>query len=200
MGSFGPPMAPRRQRRRRVILGQFVRGHAEVRAFEDFARAATPRLVGRAALLLGNLQDGQDLAQEVLIRVWRNWRSVRDLASMDAWTNTVMFNLAASQWRSRRRDASRNRSRLTPTPLAESDLTIDIAGPMRRLPIAHRKALILFYIDDMSIREIARELDAPEATVRVWLHRGRLELRSQLQANVARTRPVSNTVSTEVGR
>ena len=53
--------------------------------FDRFFYEARSRLVGQAYVLCGNLQDAQDLSQETLIRVWRNWARVRELNDPVGW-------------------------------------------------------------------------------------------------------------------
>jgi RNA polymerase sigma-70 factor (ECF subfamily) len=58
-------------------------------------------------------------------------------------------------------------------------LRLDIERALRRLPGNQARALRLFYLDDLSIREIAWRLGCAEGTVRIWLHRGRRHLATQ---------------------
>jgi RNA polymerase sigma-70 factor (ECF subfamily) len=48
---------------------------------------------------------------------------------------------------------------------------------MRELPEKQRVALALFYIQELSLAEIASAVCAPEGTVKAWLSRGRERLR-----------------------
>ena len=44
--------------------------------FERFFAAAKPSLLRQAFVYTGNLEEAQDLTQETLLRVWRNWGHV----------------------------------------------------------------------------------------------------------------------------
>lgn len=57
----------------------------------------------------------------------------------------------------------------------------DLRAAFDRLPPKERGALVLFYYEDMSVRDIARLMDAPAGTVRSWLARGRSHLKDLLQ-------------------
>jgi RNA polymerase sigma-70 factor (ECF subfamily) len=47
---------------------------------------------------------------------------------------------------------------------------------LEALPEHHRQVLLLFELEEMSTDEIARLIERPSSTVRVWLHRARAEL------------------------
>jgi RNA polymerase sigma-70 factor (ECF subfamily) len=48
---------------------------------------------------------------------------------------------------------------------------------MQELPERHRITLALFYLQELSITEIAQTMAAPVGTVKAWLSRGRKKLR-----------------------
>jgi len=54
------------------------------------------------------------------------------------------------------------------------------------LPDRQRRAVVMHYLADMSVTEIADHEDVPEGTVKSWLHRGRAALGAQLSPEVSR--------------
>jgi RNA polymerase sigma-70 factor (ECF subfamily) len=56
---------------------------------------------------------------------------------------------------------------------------------LAQLPPAHRRAVILHYLADLSTRDIAEQESVAESTVRVWLHRGRSALAELLAEHEA---------------
>ena len=48
---------------------------------------------------------------------------------------------------------------------------------LRTLPKAQQRAMWLRYIKELSYREIVWEMQAPLGTVKIWLHRGRHQLK-----------------------
>ncbi len=55
-----------------------------------------------------------------------------------------------------------------------------LVAALRKLPPAQRRALVLHYLADLSIADIAAESGVAEGTVKSWLHRGRVELARHL--------------------
>lgn len=65
--------------------------------------------------------------------------------------------------------------------LMENDSTDGrVAAALDRLPAAQRAALILRYVDDLPVRDVARALERSEASVESLLSRGRASLRATL--------------------
>lgn len=143
-------------------------------ALAEFCRDEWPRLVGSLSLYVGSRELAEDLAQETLVRVCGHWRRVRGADSPSAWAHRVAFNLAKSHGR-RRATWSRVQARVARSPIAsvESDRATAIAvrDALRSLPETQRKALILRYFADLSVRETARAMRCPENTVKTHTRR-----------------------------
>jgi RNA polymerase sigma-70 factor (ECF subfamily) len=57
---------------------------------------------------------------------------------------------------------------------------IVLAEALASLPRNHRRAVILHYLGDLSVAEIADECGVAEGTVKSWLHRARAALSARL--------------------
>ena len=55
-----------------------------------------------------------------------------------------------------------------------------LVAALRELPERQRHAVVLHYLADQPVAEIARSMGANESTVKVWLHRGRAALAARL--------------------
>ena len=56
----------------------------------------------------------------------------------------------------------------------------DLRDALDRLKAEYKEALLLFYINDLSVREIAQILGVTENVVKIRLSRGRAKLREDL--------------------
>src|ERR687892_2759366 len=86
-----------------------------------------PRLVGLLGLYCGDHDVAEDLAQEALIRLCRDWRRVRKLHAPERWLRRVAINLAHSHYR-RKTIERRALSLLASRPRQESELRRDVEG------------------------------------------------------------------------
>jgi len=57
---------------------------------------------------------------------------------------------------------------------------LDLLEAINRLDNRHKNAIILFYFQDLSIREVAKVMNIPENTVKTYLSRGKDRLKKLL--------------------
>jgi RNA polymerase sigma-70 factor (ECF subfamily) len=67
----------------------------------------------------------------------------------------------------------------SPDPLPGT--AAEVRGEVEALPVLEREVLELFYLQELSLREVAAVLDVPEGTVKSRLHRARGLLRARLE-------------------
>lgn len=148
--------------------------------FDELYRAQYGNVVAMAYALTGDLAEAQDLAQEAFCRTWQRWERIASYDEPLAWVRRVVANLATSRWR--RLLVSRRhlrRERASPAPELSPD-RVAVVTALRALPVRHRHAMVLYYLADLPIEAVARELGVAEGTVKSWLHRGRTALADQL--------------------
>lgn len=153
--------------------------------FDSFYGATARRIVRHAYALTGNLSDAQDIAQESFARAWQRWDTVRNCDSPEAWVRRVATNLAISRFR-------RDRTARAAAPLliiqdvpGISPDTVALIAALRRLPERQRVVLVLRYLADLPVAQIAAELRVPEGSVKAWLSRGRNGLAELLNDGAA---------------
>jgi RNA polymerase sigma-70 factor (ECF subfamily) len=148
--------------------------------FDDFYAATARRVIRHAYALTGNIADAQDVAQEAFARAWQRWDSVRACDSPEAWVRRVATNLATSRFR-RDRTARAAAHQLIARDVPEiSPDTVALIAGLRRLPERQRVVLVLHYLADLPVGQIAAELRCPVGSVKAWLSRGRDALAAAL--------------------
>ena len=159
------------------------RGSSERRqSFDAFYAATARRVVHAVYAFCGDLAEAQDLAQEAYSRAWQRWSSVSGYDSPEAWVRNVAWRLAANRWRRLSR-WSRARARLGVAPPTDGPTPdrVAVIQALRRLPAAQRRVVVLRYLCDMPVAEIATSAEMPEGTVKVYLARARAKLASLLR-------------------
>ncbi|MBQ1048760.1 SigE family RNA polymerase sigma factor [Micromonospora sp. C51] len=128
----------------------------------------------------GDLAQAQDMVQEAFCRAFARWSRVSRYEDPVAWVRRVAWNLTTSRWRRARTARAwlhRQREEYVPGPGPDRvALTAALAG----LPANQRRAVVLHYLADLSVAQIAVQENVPEGTVKSWLHRGRAALAAQL--------------------
>jgi RNA polymerase sigma-70 factor (ECF subfamily) len=147
--------------------------------FEDAMAAHYPGLVRRLTVVVGgDLEAGQDLAQEAYLRAYRAW-SRFDGGDARAWIHTIGLRLAFNERDRRRRWGGLLASRTTqPAWVAPEDRGLHEA--LRGLRREHRAALLLNVVDGYTQAEIAAMLEVAPGTVASWLSRAKTRLREAL--------------------
>ncbi|MBB5869776.1 RNA polymerase sigma-70 factor (ECF subfamily) [Allocatelliglobosispora scoriae] len=154
---------------------------AENRDFAEFYAATFHRLTSQLFVHTGDLAEAQDVVQEAMVRALSRWSAVSTFEDPAAWCRRVAWNLATSRWRRLRRGvelATTGRHEET-TPGPEPD-RLAVVGLLAHLPTRQRQAIILHYLEDLPVTEIAELTGAAEGTVKSWLHRGRATLAARL--------------------
>ena len=144
----------------------------------DLYVVAYPRLVGLLTSIGGSKPDAEEVAQDAFVQLLRRWDQVQSYQDPEAWVRTVAVRRLLGRLR-RRRVAAAGLARLIALHRAESPPdtdAVDLAMAIDRLPTGQRAAAVLYYVADLSVREVARVLDVPEGTVKSRLSQARANL------------------------
>lgn len=155
-----------------------------------------------AALLLKDIHLAQDVSQEVFLKAYERIGQYRGEGSLRAW----LLQITVNQCRARMRRASWKRllfrsflDERGPEEAAsggkavlesQAELEPGSARQIRelslhqeigKLELAYREVVVLYYYDELSVKEIAQVLRLSESNVKSRLHRARKALKVQLE-------------------
>jgi len=144
--------------------------------------------------LSGSVPDAEDLTQQVFLTAQKRLGQLRSAAGARGWLLTILRN----------RFLKDNR-RPWPVPATTVGLDLDalpgeaddedfvdrdrLQGALAEIPPDFRVVLLMFYFEDCSYREIARQLGLPMGTVMSRLCRAKRHLRAKLFSPRAGRRP-----------
>lgn len=135
-----------------------------------------PAALRFALRLTGDSHTAEDVVQESLCRVLRQWQSYRGDASFGTWMLKIVVNVDRDR-RRRRRDAEpipleEPVSRMAPPSeqAALGELDDEIRRAIDQLPGRQREVTLLSFGEGLSASEIARVLDITEDNVHACLH------------------------------
>jgi RNA polymerase sigma-70 factor, ECF subfamily len=154
-------------------------------ALGELYEQSRERLAAQLYAFTGDQQGSFDLVQEAFVRTWEKWDRVEGYDNPEAFVRRVAFNLAKSQWRRLRRVVLHGSppERAERPHGADADSRHDLVAALRALPATEREAIVLHYVADLPVAEIAREMRVPPGTVKSWLSRGRSHLAERLSVD-----------------
>lgn len=155
--------------------------------FEAFFRAQFPLVARSLGLVIGDKEEGIELAQEAFARAWSRWDRY---ASIDHARNSVVrigINLARSEFRRRNR---LERSESPERGFQETDVTtrLVVVEALQRLSDRQRTCVVLIDYLGLDSREVGRLLRIPAGTARTHVARGRERLRNLLEEEAQETK------------
>ena len=175
-------------------------------AVHELAERYGSRIYQLALRQMKNREDAEEVAQDVLLKVYRKIGAFRGDSALSSWIYRITFNTAMSKLRSNRaaRAADKERDRVRAAHTAVDDdlqpaeqpidwshmpdeellrrqLRQAVVAAISELPEIYRAPVVLRDIQGLSTEEASSRLNVKDQTLKSRLHRGRLMLRQRLQ-------------------
>lgn len=134
--------------------------------------------------LSGSVADAEDLTQQTFLQAQANLGQLRDPAAARSWLFAILRN--SYQMFCRRQNRSPVESwgdGIDDVPEIDDESPVDgeaLQAALNEIPDEYKVALLLYYFEECSYREIAEQLNVPIGTVMSRLSRGKERLRERL--------------------
>ena len=165
--------------------------HAAFRQVVERYQAGVFRL---AYKMTSDRAKAADLAQDTFMRVYRFFNKFDARRPLTPWIYKVATNVVLNHVNARRPEPvsldaiagrkdrePRARSPQASDVLAQQEARHGVRAAVAELKPHLRAAVALYYLGELSLREMADALAVPESTAKVWLFRGRQALREKLE-------------------
>jgi RNA polymerase sigma-70 factor (ECF subfamily) len=172
-------------------------------ALAELSRLYGAKIYQLAFRYLKNREDAEELAQDVLYKIYKNIGAFRGDAALSSWIYRITFNAAMSRLRTARYQQEQDSDRQAAAMEADDVLQVGpreradyshmadermLRSQLRRrvfrailaLPAIYRAPVMLRDIQGMTTEEASALLRVKDQTLKSRLHRGRLILRKQL--------------------
>lgn len=162
---------------------------AAAAAFTELVDARLDESYRLARVMLRSRADAEDAVHDAFLSAWRQRRSLRDPARIDAWFGRIVVNACRDRLRHRRRHPTEQlgaQEHDAPAPTRSVEDRLAIGTAMRDLEADQVIVLVLRYYRDLSVPQIATLLGLPEGTVKSRLHHSLKALGVALEAQPAR--------------
>lgn len=168
-------------------------------AFESLVQLHQQRVYAHCYRLVHNAAEAEDLAAETFLRAYQHLRTLKADPSIIHWLLRVANNLAISVLR-------KHSSRPTVELDEVHELASEDAGPeeqtiahsrtevvrrcLEQLPDKERVAVLMFYLEERPLEEVARVLGCGLAGAKSRVHRGRHKLKALVMAELGEDLPL----------
>jgi len=164
-------------------------------AFEALLARHYDSMYGLARYLLENPEDALDAVQESCVRAYESLSRYDRDRPFGPWLRGIVVHVCRDHGRRLRRRRVRAADVEQPDPPLAQARSLEgtelvqqaVRDALRTVPEGYRVPLVLFYLQEASVREIADTLGLRSGTVRVRLHRAREMMRKRLDGRLPRT-------------
>ena len=159
------------------LIPEIIMGNTE--AFTQLYNMYAPKAYRTALLICGNVHTAEDIVQETFIKCYSTLPKLKNPKAFPSYFYRTLTRIA---WK------MCNRYRKT-LPLEEcftaeskaEEIYTELYNAIARLDTKMRTIIVLFYFNDMPIKEIAKATGTLEGTVKSRLYRARQELSKVLK-------------------
>lgn len=141
--------------------------------FDGVARALT--------VASGDRDLARDATQEAFTRALRHWRRVRRMDRPDGWVYVVAMNHLRDYWRKAERTTEVDSPPTDDTGAVAVRLSVRDA--ITTLPPRQRQAVVLRYLADLPLADVADAMGCALGTAKATLHQALQSMRVELEEN-----------------
>ncbi|MER7277249.1 SigE family RNA polymerase sigma factor [Dactylosporangium sp. NPDC000244] len=151
--------------------------------YVEYVQSRLPALRRTAYLVLGDGHRADDAVQDALTVLYRRWGRLGDVANLDAYVHTMVVRACLAY---RRRGWSRVLLRGDPpdsvvdSDSGRVDERLMVREALNRLPVRQRVVVMLRFLCDLPVADVAQVLGCSEGTVKSRTHHGLRALRAAL--------------------
>ncbi len=165
-----------KQRVQQVLSG-------DTSAFGYFVETYQDMAITIAYRICGNRQDAEDVVQESFVKAYRNLHSFRSESKFSSWLYRIVYNTAVTYAKTKvwisDSDVELTQINIessdfdTETQILAAERTEMVQNVLNRIPKGDALLLTLYYMEDNSIKDIAKITGLNETNVKVKLFRAR---------------------------
>jgi RNA polymerase sigma-70 factor, ECF subfamily len=155
-------------------------------AFTDLIAVMERPLLYYATSITGNQDAALDVLQDVWLKVVRGIRRLKDPGSLKPWLYAITHGVAVDRIRRGYRRDKAEQAQLDDSfnieePSFDKEDAIAIHHALSRLGVKHREVLVLHFLQDLSIQEIANVVSCSEGTVKSRIHYAKRQMKQILE-------------------
>ena len=144
--------------------------------FADLVREYTSNLYRLTLGILHNREDAEDAVSESILKAYEKIHTLKNPDRFRAWIMQIAANEAKRIYQKNKRSAPMENVEVYMPEFR--DEYHELWDAVMRLDVSYREVTILYFYEQLSIKEISKILHIPEGTVKSRLYRGKQQLKS----------------------
>lgn len=153
----------------------------DVNTFESLVLESKDTLYRVSMSMLKNEQNALDCVSDAILKAYENLNKLRQEEYFKTWLIRILINECKRTLKKQNKELSLEKSLPDVRSRDNPYFSVELGEAIDSLPEKIRLVVIMFYIEDYSIKEIKRVLNIPEGTVKSRLSKGRELLRETLK-------------------
>lgn len=169
------------------LIERAIRGKAS--AFGSLYDYYQPKIYRFVLIKVGRREDAEDLTHQVFMSAWQNVESYKDLGHpFSSWLYKIAKNQVIDFYRTRKQEASLEK--IDPDYFVapavahfgmEEKMSVEkVRSAIETLKPDYQDVLVMRFIEDLPIKEVAATMDKTEGAIKVLQHRAMKELKKIL--------------------
>ena len=159
------------------------RGNQE--AYYELVSLYGNKLLRTSFLMVKDQAEAEDMVQETFIKVFKYIKGFKGESSLYTWIYRISQNLIKDRFKSQIYTVPYEDNEVdfkTPEEIIINNIDREILkAELDNLNFIYKQVLVLFYFNDLSIKDISQILDEKEGTIKSKLSRGRVLLKEALE-------------------
>lgn len=168
------------------LVRRMIEGDSQ--SFDQLMEYYYPKVLRMAYLISGSHADSEDIVQETFVLCWTNRKKIKEPEYFGNWLYRTLTREAWRFCKNKRKEQPAEEVFGEEEPETASVLEEvmmrsrdqELYKAIKNLPVKQRTAVVLYYFNQLSTREIAGIMGCLEGTVKSRLYTARVNLKQEL--------------------
>jgi RNA polymerase sigma-70 factor (sigma-E family) len=159
---------------------------ADEQVYVEYVTARLPELRRLAGVLCKDGHRADDVVQTAITKLYVHWRRAKSADNLDAYVRKIVVRTFLNEQRLKWSGVhlSEDLGEVRAPDGRDVETRLLVAGALERIPPRARAVLVLRFLYDLSVRDVAETLGCTEGTVKSQTSRGLAMLRRTLEPHV----------------
>lgn len=148
-------------------------------AFSNLIKICEKDLYRVAIAITKNDDDALDCIQEAIVQAYTSIDSIKNDEYFKTWIIKILINKCNALIKKNQRAVDLN-EKLQKEEIVKEDFKLEVKDSINHLEEDLKVLVVLYYYEDMSVKDISENLKIPDGTVKSRLSRARSKLKEML--------------------